>query len=156
VKSTNCETHFVIFSVVFLIQIFSLALCSQTDSIYITSLRVSDQVSHPRDLNSSPGRVKNCNFCIVQTGSEVHPTSYPIGTACSFWGEGGGITGVKLATHFQLVPRSKKHGSIHPLPHTPSWHSAELVKHRDNFTLLFTFIFCYWQKILNQIVSNIP
>jgi hypothetical protein len=24
-------------------------------------------------------------------------------------------------------------GSIHLLPHNPSWHSAELVKHRDNF-----------------------
>jgi hypothetical protein len=26
--------------------------------------------------------------------------------------------GVKLATHLQLVPRSKKRGSLHPLPHT--------------------------------------
>jgi hypothetical protein len=23
---------------------------------------------------------------------------------------------------------------MHPLPHTPSWRGAELVKHRDNFT----------------------
>jgi hypothetical protein len=30
-------------------------------------------------------------------------------------------------------PRSRKRGSIHPFPHTPSWHSAWLVKHRDNF-----------------------
>jgi hypothetical protein len=41
---------------------------------------------------------------------------------------------MKLTTHPQLVPRSRKCGSIHPLPHTPSWRSAELVKHRDNFT----------------------
>jgi hypothetical protein len=27
-------------------------------------------------------------------------------------------------THLQLVPRSRKCGSIHPLPHTPSWRSA--------------------------------
>jgi hypothetical protein len=40
---------------------------------------------------------------------------------------------VKL-THLQLVPRSRKCGSIQPLPHTPSWRSAYLVKHRDNFT----------------------
>jgi hypothetical protein len=33
------------------------------------------------------------------------------------------------------VPRSRKRGSIHPLLHTPSWRSAQLVKHRDNFTL---------------------
>jgi hypothetical protein len=32
--------------------------------------------------------------------------------------------GVKLTTHLQLVPRSRKCGSIHPLPHTPSWRSA--------------------------------
>jgi hypothetical protein len=32
--------------------------------------------------------------------------------------------GVKLTTHFQLVPRSKKCGSIHPLHHTPSRRSA--------------------------------
>jgi hypothetical protein len=32
--------------------------------------------------------------------------------------------GVKLTTHLHLVPRSRIRGSIHPLPHTPSWHSA--------------------------------
>jgi hypothetical protein len=37
-------------------------------------------------------------------------------------GESG--RGMKLTTHFQLVPRSRKCGYIHPLPHTPSWHSA--------------------------------
>jgi hypothetical protein len=37
-------------------------------------------------------------------------------------GESG--RGVKLTTHLQLVPRSRKCGSIHPLPHTPSWRSA--------------------------------
>jgi hypothetical protein len=28
--------------------------------------------------------------------------------------------GVKLTIHLQLVPRPRKYGSIHPLPHTPS------------------------------------
>jgi hypothetical protein len=32
--------------------------------------------------------------------------------------------GVQLTIHIQLVPRSRKCGSIHPLPHTPSWRSA--------------------------------
>jgi hypothetical protein len=32
--------------------------------------------------------------------------------------------GVNLTTHLQLVPRSRKRASIHPLPHTPLWHSA--------------------------------
>jgi hypothetical protein len=45
--------------------------------------------------------------------SEVHPTSYPMGTGGSFTG------GVKLTTNLQIVPRSRKCGSIHPLPHTP-------------------------------------
>jgi hypothetical protein len=31
---------------------------------------------------------------------------------------------VKLTTHLQLVPRLRQYGSIHPLPHTPSCHSA--------------------------------
>jgi hypothetical protein len=31
---------------------------------------------------------------------------------------------VKLATRLQLVPRSRKCGSIHPFPHTPSCCSA--------------------------------
>jgi hypothetical protein len=34
------------------------------------------------------------------------------------------------------MPRSRKFGFIHPFPHTPSWHSVKLVKHRDNFTFL--------------------
>jgi hypothetical protein len=38
------------------------------------------------------------------------------------WGLNG--RGVKLTTHLQLVPRSRKCGSIHPLPHMPSWHGA--------------------------------
>jgi hypothetical protein len=47
---------------------------------------------------------------------------------------------VKLTTRFQLVPRSRKCGSIHPLPHMLSWRSASLVKHRDNFTFTFKFV----------------
>jgi hypothetical protein len=39
--------------------------------------------------------------------------------------------GMKLTIHLQLVPRSRKCGSIHPLPHTPSWRSAEFIKQRD-------------------------
>jgi hypothetical protein len=35
---------------------------------------------------------------------------------------------VELTTHLQLVPRPRKCGSIHPLPHTPSWRSASSVK----------------------------
>jgi hypothetical protein len=47
-----------------------------------------------------------------------HPASYPMGPG------GPSSRGVKLTTHLQLVPRSSKCGSIHPLPHTPSWRNA--------------------------------
>jgi hypothetical protein len=55
--------------------------------------------------------------------------------------------GVKLTTYLQLVQRSKRYGSIHALPHTPSWHNALLVKHRGEFTFLpyhflSKYIFC--------------
>jgi hypothetical protein len=44
------------------------------------------------------------------------------------------ISGVKRpgseADLSQLVPRSRKRAHIHPLPHTFSWRSAYLVKHR--------------------------
>jgi hypothetical protein len=60
---------------------------------------------------------------VVRTGSGVHPTFYPMGTGGSFPGGQSG-RGVKLTTHLQLVPRSRKYGSIHSLPHTPSWLSA--------------------------------
>jgi hypothetical protein len=36
-----------------------------------------------------------------------------------------------LTTYLQLIPRSRKLESIHPLPHTPSWRNAHLVKSRN-------------------------
>jgi hypothetical protein len=60
---------------------------------------------------------------VVQTDSGAHRTFYPMGTEGLFpRGQSG--RGVKLTTRLQLVPRSSKCGSIHPLPHTPSWRSA--------------------------------
>jgi hypothetical protein len=49
--------------------------------------------------------------------SVVHPTSYPMCTEGSFFGGKSG-RGVKLTIHLQPVPESRKHGSLHPLPHT--------------------------------------
>jgi hypothetical protein len=42
---------------------------------------------------------------------------------------------MKLTPHLHLVPRSRMHGAIPPLPNTPSWRGAQL-KHMDNFTIL--------------------
>jgi hypothetical protein len=52
---------------------------------------------------------------------------------------------MKLTTQLQLVPRSRKRGSIHPLPHTPSWCSAWLVKARENFTVAL-FVCVDWNN----------
>jgi hypothetical protein len=55
---------------------------------------------------------------VVQTGSGAHPASYPMGTGCAF--AGGKAVGVWSwpTTDLQLMPRSRKRGSIHLLPHT--------------------------------------
>jgi hypothetical protein len=57
---------------------------------------------------------------VVQNGSGAHP-AYLMGT-------GGSFPGVKRpgceTDHSQLVPRSRIHGSIHPLPHTSSWRNG--------------------------------
>jgi hypothetical protein len=45
--------------------------------------------------------------------------------------------GVKLTSHLQRVPRSRKCGSIHPLPHTP--HGIMLNLLSTGRTLPFTF-----------------
>jgi hypothetical protein len=61
-----------------------------------------------------------------------------MGTGGSF-PRGRAAGGVELTAHLQLLPKSRKYGSIYPLPHTPSWRSVLLVKHGDNFTFyLFT------------------
>jgi hypothetical protein len=59
------------------------------------------------------------NLC-VQTGSEAHPASYPVGT-------GGPFPGAKArpgrdGDHSpHLVPRSRMSRSYTPLPQAPSW-----------------------------------
>jgi hypothetical protein len=58
---------------------------------------------------------------VVQTDSRARLAPYPVGTGGALLGSG---RGVKLTTHLQLVPSSRKCGSIHPLPHIPSWCSA--------------------------------
>jgi hypothetical protein len=41
---------------------------------------------------------------------------------------------MKLTTHLQLEPRSRKRGSADPLLHISSWRSAYFVQHKDGFT----------------------
>jgi hypothetical protein len=49
-----------------------------------------------------------------------------------------------LGPLIQLVRKSIKRESMHPLPHTSSWLSAWIVKHRNKFTLpLYIYIYIY-------------
>jgi hypothetical protein len=59
----------------------------------------------------------------VSTGSGAHLVSYPVGTGGDFpRSKAAGV--VTLTTHLHPVPRSRKRGSIFPLPYMPSWRSA--------------------------------
>jgi hypothetical protein len=68
---------------------------------------------------------RGIGISLIQSVSRTHPASYPRGT--------GTLSlavkrpGMRPTTYIQPVPRSRKCGSIQPLPHTPSWRSAYLV-----------------------------
>jgi hypothetical protein len=70
----------------------------------------------------------------VQTGSGADPASCPMGTVGSF-------PGVKRqgreAVHSPPSSAEVKNGgAVPPLPRMPSWYSAKLNKHGDNFTFI--------------------
>jgi hypothetical protein len=75
-------------------------------------------------------------FCITSR-SALRPTQPPVRWAPGIISQGLSGKGVKLTAHLQLMPRSRTLESIHPLSHTSSWHSAQLVKYRDIFTIFF-------------------
>jgi hypothetical protein len=68
-----------------------------------------------RGWSLSPDRVKNFHFSMLSRLA-LGSTQPLVQEALS--------PGVKLTTHLQLVPRSRKHGFVYPLPHMPSWGSA--------------------------------
>jgi hypothetical protein len=104
--------------------------------------RYSDwpRAGRPRGLSSSSARVKN--FLTVQTDSGVHPTSYTMAT--------GALSpevkrpGLEADHSPPASVEVKKIWIYTPLPYTPSWRSAKLIKHRDNFT--FYVIRC-WERL---------
>jgi hypothetical protein len=86
--------------------------------------RYSDwlRAGRPRGRSSSPGRGKIFLFSTLSR-PVLGPTQPLIQ-----WVLGALSPGVKRpgceANHSPLMPKSRKRGSIHPLPHTPSWRSA--------------------------------
>jgi hypothetical protein len=63
---------------------------------------------------------QRCFFIPRRPGFGAHPTSYPVVTGGSF----PGVKRPECKADFQLESRTRKRGSIHPLPHTSSWRSA--------------------------------
>jgi hypothetical protein len=96
------------------------ALYTGRQDLLLERSRYSDwlRAGRRKSRSSSPGRVKNFVFS-TSSRPALGPTQPPIQ-----WVPGIFPRGVKLTTHLKLVPRSRKRGSIHPLPHTPSWRSA--------------------------------
>jgi hypothetical protein len=62
-----------------------------------------------------PAGAGNFSLHRVQTGSVVHPASYPMGFKSSFPGDKA-AGGMKLTTHLHLVPMSRMHGVVPTLP----------------------------------------
>jgi hypothetical protein len=65
------------------------------------------------------------------------PTQPPIQWVTGALSPGVEWQGVKLITHLHLLPRSRMVELYFLSPHTSPWHSAKLIKHKDNF--VFTF-----------------
>jgi hypothetical protein len=84
------------------------------------AIRSDFLVHHYIISSSSLVRVKNVHFSTSSTPA-LGPTQ---STERGLFHRVLSGRGVKLTTHLQLVSRSRKHGSIHPFPYTPSWRSA--------------------------------
>jgi hypothetical protein len=91
--------------------------------------------SDPQLFHCSQQTQKTKRLLCVQTSSEVHPASYPMGTGGPFPGAKRD-RGVTLTTHPHLLSRSRMSRSYNsaPLPLAPAWHLW------DSFAFaLFTF-----------------
>jgi hypothetical protein len=81
----------------------------------------------------------------IQTGSGDHPASYQwVPGALSPWVKRQGRE-ADYSLHLHLVPKSRV--ELYPIPMS-SWHSAQLIKQRDNFNFAFTYL--TWPRRDNQ------
>jgi hypothetical protein len=92
------------------------------------------------------GSRDSCLLYSVHTESAAHSASYPMGTLAisrrlkrpGREADPSPLFGVEI----------KNGGNIHPLFHTPSWLSAELIKHRDKFTFPYIRV-----QVLSQCIA---
>jgi hypothetical protein len=95
-----------------------------------------------------PGRGRDFSLCHrIQTIRGAHPVPYPVGTRVL-------STELKQPGHEadHAPPSSaegKNGGAIPPVPHTPSWRGAKLIKHRGNFTFTFNITSYLFFNILS-------
>jgi hypothetical protein len=106
-------------------QLFILILCdallrSRDSSVCIATVYGLDDRG---GRSSSPGRVKNWLFS-TSSRSALGPTQPPIQRIPGAISPGVKRPGREAEHSLHVVSRSRKRGSIHPLPHTPSWRSA--------------------------------
>jgi hypothetical protein len=81
------------------------------------------------------------NFFVLSSASRLAlgPIRPPIQWVLGALSLGWSGQGVKLITHFHLVPRSRRSGAIPPLPHmSMAWC---LISTRDDFTILYKISF---------------
>jgi hypothetical protein len=92
-----------------------------TNRLFYATSRASDylQAGRPRGGISSPGRIKNL-LSSTSSKSALGCTQLPIQWLPGPLPRGWSGWGLKSTTHLQLVPRSRKCGSVHPFSHTPS------------------------------------
>jgi hypothetical protein len=71
-------------------------------------------------------------FHVVQTGSGIHPTTYPMGTVGSFpGGKAAGVWSLPLTSN-----KCRGQENMDLYIHSPIHLHGVLLKHRDNFTLM--------------------
>jgi hypothetical protein len=122
-KNENTVKCWMLTLKVFWVRVSSLPLITKINTIYYiwgsrdssvgiaTGYGLDDQGGG----SSSPGRVNNFHFSISSRPA-LGSTQPPIK-----WVK---RQGREADFHLQLVPRSRKCGSIHPLPYTSSWRNA--------------------------------
>jgi hypothetical protein len=110
------------------------------------SVRVAQLVYRPGygldNRGSIPGKDNDGIFFLchgIQTCSRARQGCYPVSTA-GFFSPAKSGRGVKFTTNLRVVSKLRIYGAIPPLSQYV-FMAIYLVKHRDNFTLFYTYVF---------------